>query len=67
MLGSQVDHLAQILQRGSAAERSFTEGKLDELNDFAADIKQAKAQLSSFSQRWQAATLKEESLEQKEA
>ena len=66
-LGSQVEHLAQILQRGSAAERSVTEGRLDELNDFAADIKQAKAQLISCSQRWQDATFKEESLEQREA
>ena len=58
-LGSQVEYLAQILQirPGNPSEESITEESLDELNDFTADIKQARTQLNSFSQRWHDATV----------
>ena len=39
-LGSQVEHLAQILPRpGVSSEESTTEGWLDELNDFTAEMR----------------------------
>ena len=67
-LGSQVEHLAQILPRpGVSSEESTTEGWLDELNNFMAEMRQARTQLSSFSRREEEITEREELLEQKEA
>lgn len=67
-LGSQVEHLAQILpQPRVSSEESTTDGWLDELNNFTADIKQARTQLSSISRREEEMTKKEELLKQKAA
>ena len=66
-LGSQVEHLAQILPRpGVSSEESTTEGWLDELNDFMAEMRQARTQLSCFSRR-EEIRKREKLLEQKEA
>ena len=67
-LASEVECLAQILQRrpGKPSEESITEESLDELKDFTAGLKQVSTEISSFSQRWQDVTHKEELLEQKE-
>ena len=57
-LGSQVEHLAQIVQKGTeVSEESITDDWMDELNGFTADIKQTRTQLCSFSQRWHDATI----------
>ena len=58
-LGAQVEFIAQMLQRGpgESSEESITEERLDELNDFTANIKQATIQLRSYGQRWHNATI----------
>ena len=69
-LASEVESLGQILQRvheQSSEEVSRLVDWQDEMDDFTAGLKQASTELSSFSQRWQDATHKEELLEQKEA
>ena len=69
-LASEVESLGQILRRvheHSSEEVSRLVDWQDEMDDFTAGLKQASTELSSFSQRWQDATHKEELLEQKEA
>ena len=67
-LGSLVEHLAQTMKSvpESSSERSNIDGWLDEMNDFTANMKQARTQLSSCTQRWHDANI-EELLGQKEA
>ncbi len=58
-LGSQVEQLAQILQRvpGMASKRSTLDDWQVQLNGFTAEIKQTSTQLSSFRERWHDATI----------
>ena len=67
-LGSLVEHLAEVLKSvpESSSERSIIDGWQDEMNDFTANMKQARTQISSCTQRWHDANI-EELLGQKEA